>query len=168
MKHAIIALIILMASVATAQQPPLASPLLDHLSGHWVLRGSIAGKPTTHDVDAEWIIQHHYLRLHEVSRERDAKGQPKYEAMIFVGWIDTAKTYTCVWLDVYGGSSIQSIGAAELRENELPFIFKDEKGEISFRNDWVYDPKAKSWAWQMDNVENGVNKPFGRVTLTRK
>ena len=74
---------VLASLAAAAQQPTLASPLLDHLAGHWVLRGTIAGKPTTHDVDAEWVIQHQYLRLHEVSQEQNAKRQPQYEAMIF-------------------------------------------------------------------------------------
>ncbi len=83
---------ILLTATAAAQQPPLSSPLLDHLLGHWVLRGEIAGKQTTHDVDADWVIQHHYLRLHEVSREKDAKGQPQYEATVFIGQSNTSST----------------------------------------------------------------------------
>jgi len=55
-----------------------------------------------------------------------------------------------------------------LQENALPFVFKDEKGESTFSNDFIYDPKADSWEWRMDNVEKGVAKPFGRVKLTRK
>jgi len=155
-------------TAATAQQPPVASPLLDHLTGHWVLRGTIAGKQTTHDVDAEWVVQHHYVRISEVSREKDAKGQPKYEAMVLVGWSDTAKAYTCVWQDVFGGASIETIGVAEPSENKLPFVFKNEKGEVSFHNDFVYDPAAKAWEWRMDNIDKGVAKPFGRVNLTRE
>ena len=97
MKSTIAIFALVLASLSAAgQQPTLASPLLDHLAGHWVLRGNIAGKQTTHDVDAEWVIQHQYLRLHEVSQEQDAKGQPQYEAMIFNGWNQTPKTYTCV------------------------------------------------------------------------
>jgi hypothetical protein len=169
MKPKIAALAILLVSaLAAAQQAPVTSPLLDHITGHWVLRGTIKGKPTTHEVDAEWVIQHHYVRLHEVSADKDATGQPQYEAMIFIGQIDTPKTYTCVWLDLYGGTNITSIGVAEPRENELPFIFKDEKGEVSFSNDFVYDPATGAWEWRMDNVEKGVAKPFGRVKLTRQ
>jgi len=159
---------VLASLAAAAQQPTLASPLLDHLAGHWVLRGTIAGKPTTHDVDAEWVIQHQYLRLHEVSQEQNANRQPQYEAMIFIGWNQTPKTYTCVWLDVYGGASIASLGIAEPSDNQLPFIFKDEKGEVSFHNDFVYNPTTDTWEWRMDNIDKGVAKPFGRVKLTRK
>ncbi|MGA8273909.1 MAG: hypothetical protein WB919_20265 [Candidatus Sulfotelmatobacter sp.] len=169
MKRKIAVFAVLLASiVAAAQQAPVASPLLDHLTGHWVLRGAIAGKQTTHDVDAEWVIQHHYLRLHEVSREKDVKGHPQYEAIVFIGRIDTPKTYTCVWLDIFGGASIASIGVAEPTENELPFIFKDEKGEVSLTNDFVYDPTRSAWEWRIDNVAKGVAKPFARVKLTRR
>ena len=38
---------------------------------------------------------------------------------------------------------------------------------IDFSNDFVYNPKADSWKWVMDNVENGTHKAFGRVKLTR-
>jgi hypothetical protein len=169
MKNKIAVFAILLASAtAAAQQAPVASPLLDHLTGHWVLRGEIAGKPTTHDVDAEWVLQHHYVRIHEVSRDKDAKGQPQYEAMVFVGLSDTPKAYTCVWLDLYGGTSIESIGVAEPTENKLPFAFKNEKNEVSFRNDFIYDPATGGWQWRMDNVEKDVAKPFGRVKLTRQ
>lgn len=168
MKRKLAILTLLLAGVAAAQQAPVSSPILDRLAGHWILRGTIAGKQTTHDIDGEWVIEHHYLQLHEVSREKDAKGQSLYEAMIFVGVIDTPKTYTCVWLDVYGGSSIVSIGVAEPAENKLPFVFKDEKGEVTFHNDFVYNPAADAWEWHMDNIEKGAAKPFGRVTLTRK
>ena len=169
MKSKIAAFAILAASVAArAQQASVVAPLLDHLAGRWVLGGEIAGKQTTHDVEAEWVLEHHYLRIHETSREKDAKGQPQYEAMVFVGQSNTAKAYTCVWLDVFGGSSIESIGVAEPKDNTLPFVFKNEKDEVSFRNEFVYNPNADTWEWNMDNVSNGVAKPFGRVTLARR
>ena len=169
MKNLIAVITVLLTStIAVAQQPPLTSPILEHLTGHWILRGEIAGKQTTHDVDAEWVIQHHYVQIHEVSRDKDAKGQPHYEALILVGFRDATKTYTCVWLDLYGGAAIESIGVAEPSENQLPFVFKDEKGEVSFRNDFVYEPAANTWEWRMDNVDKGMAKPFGRVKLTRQ
>jgi len=168
MKFPIALIAMILTSAALAQQAPVSAPLLDHLTGHWVLRGEISGKQTTHDVDAEWVIQHHYVRIHEVSRDKDAKGQPQYEAMVFLGRINPSNVFTAVWLDVYGGTSIESIGVAEPKENILPFIFKDEKGAVSFHNDFVYDPTADAWEWRMDNVKNGVSTPFGRVKLTRQ
>ena len=61
---------------ARAQQPAFQDALLDRLAGRWVLTGTIAGKPTTHDVVAEWVMEDQYLRIHEVSRELNPKSEP--------------------------------------------------------------------------------------------
>jgi hypothetical protein len=160
-------LILCSATVSVAQQPPVNAPLLDHLVGKWVLRGTIAGQETTHDVSAEWVLEHHYLVIHEVSRQMNGKGEPQYQATIYIGWNEATKEHACIWLDVFGGLTTASIGVASPKENELLFVFKDEKGEVDFKNDFVYDPKASTWEWRMDNIANGVAKPFGRVRLSR-
>lgn len=168
-KKAFLLLVTFLSSLALAQQtPPVSSPLLDHLAGHWILQGAIAGQPVTHDIDAEWVLEHHYLRLHEVSREKTDKGEPLYEAFIFIAWNDPPKQYSCAWLDVYGGFSPVSVGVAAVKDSDIPFVFKNETGEVVFNNDFVYDAKTDSWQWIMDNVDKGVIKPFGRPKLVRK
>ena len=159
---------IMLSLAAAAQQAPVKSPLLDHLAGHWVMRGTVSGRKTVHDVSAQWVLGHHYLQIHEIAREKDSRGQPQYEATVYVGWNEQPKQYACVWLDVYGGASPASIGLATPGENNLPFVFKDEKGEITFRNEFIYDPKADSWEWRLDNVQQRVPKPFARFKLTRQ
>src|SRR5580658_7706282 len=62
---------------------PIAESLLNHMIGKWVLQGQIDGKETSHDIDAEWVLNHEYVRLHELSRERNANGEPAYEAIVF-------------------------------------------------------------------------------------
>ena len=169
MRNALLRCTLLLAALPLlAQQPPVKSPLLDHLAGKWVLQGTMASRPTVHDVDAEWVLDHHYLRIHEVSREKDAKGQPQYEAMVYVAWNERSKQYACAWLDVYGGFSAESVGVASPAENRLPFVFKDEKGEVSFTNEFIYTPSTDSWEWKLDNVDEGTAIPFGRVKLARK
>lgn len=167
-KNLVLVLALIAVSITLAQQPPVSSPLLDHLAGRWLMEGTIAGQPTKHHIDAQWVLDHHYLRIHEVSEERSAKGQPQYEAMIFIAWNDQPKHYSCAWLDVYGGFSVGSIGVAPPSENELAFVFKNDKGEPDFSNDFVYDPKTDTWSDVLDNIVNGARKPFGRVKLTRR
>ncbi len=157
-----------MSVAAIAQQKPVNSPLLDHLAGSWVMRGTIAGQKTTHDVNAQWVLGHHYLQIHEVSREKDGKGQPQYEATIFVGMNDKPQQYSCLWLDGFWHIAPGAIGVAAAQESQIPFVWKDEKGKPSFTNDFIYHPESDTWEWRMDNVEKGVAKPFGRVTLTHK
>ncbi len=60
-------------------------PLLDRMVGRWVMRGTIARRSVVHDVEATWVLAHHYIRIHEVSREKNTEGQPEYESMVFIG-----------------------------------------------------------------------------------
>ena len=131
------------------------------------MEGTLAGKQTKHDIDAQWVLDHHYLRIHEVSQEKKADGKPQYEAMIFIAWNEKPEHYSCAWLDVYGGFSVASIGIAPPSENELAFTFKNEKGEPDFSNKFVYDSKTDTWSDVLDNIVDGAKKPFGRVKLTR-
>jgi hypothetical protein len=114
------------------------------------------------------VLQHHYLRFHEVSRQKNDKGEAQYEATVFIGWNEKTKQYGCAWLDVYGGLTSESIGLATSKENELAFVFIDEHGETSFTNTFVYDPKTNSWENRLDNVVKGEADPFARFKLTRQ
>src|SRR5436853_3056060 len=91
-----VALVAAVAPVTVlAQQPTLQDPLLDHMVGAWVLTGTIAKQPTTHDVEARWVLNHQFIQVHEVSRERDPKDRTKaqYEALVLIGWDEKQKQY---------------------------------------------------------------------------
>ncbi len=167
MKRLFLVATVFSALMAVAQQAPVNSPLLEHLAGKWVMQGTVGKQATTHDVDAEWVLQHHYLRFHEVSREKNDKGQPQYEATVFIAWNAKTRQYACVWLDVYGGATSESIGLAAPKENELAFVFTDEHGDTSFTNTFIYDPKTNTWDNRLDNVVKGAPKPFARFSLTK-
>ncbi len=168
MKKLVFVATILVALTAMTQEPPVNSPLLDHLAGKWLLQGTVGKQSVTHDFDAEWVLQHHYLRFHEVSREKNDKGEPQYEATVFIGWNEKTKRYGCAWMDVYGGLTSESIGVATPRENELAFVFTDEHGETTFTNTFTYDPKTNTWDNRLDNVVKGAAKPFARFSLTKQ
>lgn len=148
------------------QQPPFQDPLVDHLVGHWTLAGTIAHKQTAHDVVAEWVMGHQYLRIHEVSRELKADGEPAYEATVFIGWNADPNEYGCVWLDRYGGLSTVSIGTAKRSESQIPFVFHELDGG-SFHTTFSYHRENDTWDWNLDSETNGKLDPFARVTLTR-
>ena len=159
---------IFLAWIATAQQAPTHSPLLDHLAGKWLMEGTVGKQQVTHELDAEWVLQHHYLRFHEVSQDKNDKGEPQYDATVFIGWNEKTKQYACVWLDVYGGLTSESIGVATPKENELDFVFTNERGEKSFTNSFIYDPKTNTWENRLDNVVKGEVKPFARFKLRKE
>ncbi len=155
------------AASAIAQTSASDDLWLSRMVGHWVLEGRIAGQETIHDVDGEWVLNRLYVRLHEVSREKDARGQPVYEAIIYVTRDATQGEYAVLWLDntASGAFAAEGTGHAKPKGESLPFVFKDSQGTISFINTFAYDPTGRTWSWSMDNVEKGVPKPFGRVKL---
>jgi hypothetical protein len=156
---------VLLALPAAAQK----KSLLEHMVGHWVLQGTIAGKATTHDVDMDWVLNREYVRIHEVSREKDAEGRPAYEAFVFIGKDTDSEACTCLWLDNTGGGglSAQGLGHGTPTGTSIPFVFRVKEGQ-AFHNTFTYDAAADSWRWFLDNDENGKMTPFARVTLTRK
>jgi hypothetical protein len=160
----------LFAGSVIGQPDPVNDPFLDRLAGTWILRGTISGKDTTHDVVAEWILAHEYLRIHERSREKDGKGQARYEAIVLIGWDATTAEYQCLWLDSTGGGglSAQAIARGKRSGDTIPFLFREPDGSVSFNNTFSYDKGSDSWAWHMDNVQNDKPVPFGRVRLTRQ
>jgi hypothetical protein len=165
----------LIAALSVLSEPAFADStnqsdrLLDRLVGRWVLSGTIAGKKTMHDVSAEWVLNHGYVRLHEVAREKDLAGAAAYEAIVFISHDPSSGDYSCLWLDSTAswGLSAEAIGRAKANANSIPFVFKDPDGHVSFENTFSYNPAADTWGWSMDNIRNGKHEPFGRVTLVK-
>jgi hypothetical protein len=168
---AVLALLLLTSFSASAQDPTRRDPLLDRLAGSWVLQGAIAGRETTHDIESEWVLNHEYLRLHETSREKNAQGQPAYEAIVFIEWDGSASEYKCLWLDSTGGGGLSAPIALGKRGNdEIAFLFrdKDKNKDSGVRTRFVYNKRDDTWNWLIDNEDAGKLTPFARVKLTRK
>jgi hypothetical protein len=165
----IFALIVLVSFSALAQQSTFQDPLLDQMIGKWVLQGTIDGKATTHDIVAEWVLGHEYVRLHEVSREKDAKSQAAYEAIVFIGWDQPSSQYACLWLDTTGGGGLtgQAIGHAKRDGDKIAFLFKGADGSL-FHTTFAYSQSTDTWQWLMDGEAGGKLQPFARVKLTRR
>ncbi len=177
-KHlAILALLFLASSSASAQVSAPKDPLLDRLSGTWILQGTIAGHETTHDIESEWVLNHEYLRIHETSREKNAQGQPAYEAIILIEWDELSNQYKCLWLDSTGGGGLSAPIALGKRGNdEITFFFvekdidkdKDKEKDSGVHTTFGYSKATDTWNWLIDNVEAGKRTPFARVKLSRK
>jgi hypothetical protein len=150
-----------------AQQATFQDSLLDHLTGKWVLTGKIGGKPTTHDVSAAWVLNHQYVELQEVSREKNKKGEPYYTAHVYIGWDQPTAQYVCVWLDDYGDISTQSLGHARRAGDSIAFVFRDTGDPGKFHTTFAYDVRRDGWTMNMDNESNGKLSPFARTVLTR-
>jgi hypothetical protein len=161
-------LILAFAVLLPAVQPDPHHELLDKMTGHWVLSGTIAKQQTTHDVEAVWILEKGYVQIREVSREKTADGKPQYEALIHVVWDPKAGEYAVLWLDTTGVANFppEGIGHARPARDAMKFIFKDPNGGVE--TTFVYDRAKDQWTWDIDNESKGKLTPFARVTLTRK
>ena len=163
-------LLFLVVGACHAQGPAMNSTLelLDHLAGQWVLQGTIGGKQTTHDVRVDWVLKREYLRLHEVSREKDAKGDPAYEAIVFVSWEPTTQEYACLWLDSTAGGGLSGKGIAHGKKSgdSIPFLFTISSSD-AIHNTFVYDRAVDTWKWLIDNESNGKSERFADVRLSR-
>jgi hypothetical protein len=161
--------LVLLSLPAAAQAPAFQDPFLDHMVGKWVLHGTIAEGETTHDVVAEWVLGHQYVRLHEVSREKDSQGQPAYEAIVFIGQDPAPKgRYACLWLDGTGGGGLSAtaIGHGRMGADRIAFLFKGGDGSL-FHTTFVYGKDDDTWRWIMDGESGGKLHPFARLKLTR-
>jgi hypothetical protein len=166
---AIAAWLLVISFSASAQEPTRKDPLLDRLTGSWILQGTIAGHETTHDIESEWVLSHEYLRLHETSREKNTQGQPAYEAIIFIEWDESSNAYRCLWLDSTAGGGLSAPIAQGKRGNdEIAFLFRGNDKDSGVRTTFVYSKGADIWNWLIDNESGGKLTSFARVKLTRK
>lgn len=163
------ALSIFLAFFAVAQGADVQDSFLDRMVGKWVLEGMIAGKKTTHDIAAEWVLGHQYLRIQEVSREKNAKNQPAYEATVLIGLDPQTKEYRCLWLDNTGpwDFTAEGIGRAKRGGDSVTFRFGSSDSS-SINTTFTYDRSSGAWRWSIDNETGGKVRAFARVRLTRK
>jgi hypothetical protein len=162
----------LIGAAGSAAWPQTSKPstdLLEHLIGRWSLEGAIAGKTTTHDVVASSVLNGQYVQLHEISREKDAKGRPAYEALVYLTWEQDRGEYSCLWLDTTSNSGLSNgiIGRAGPSGDELRLLFKYPDG-TTFHTTFAYARTANTWRWILDGEEKGRLVPFARMTMRRR
>lgn len=168
-------LLALVWPVATCgQEPEKAKPdpiaMMDKMVGDWVMTGTIGQDEVTHDVDVDWVLKRQYIRIHEVSREKDAQGERAYEAIIYLVWDEENREYAMMWLDNTAPTNFaeEGVGHAKLNGNRLPFVWESEGGG-GIRNTFQYWPEKDMWSWSIDNVaKDGTVSSFAKLELKRK
>jgi hypothetical protein len=143
--------------------------LLTLLTGKWVLKGTIAGQQTTHDIQCDWVLGHQYIQFSEVSREKDNNGNPSYEAKVFITWNKTSKLFDCLWLDNTGNEGLKdgAVGHSAYLSNRLEFIFSIADGSHFFTT-FNYDKSTGQWQLLMDGEAKGRKEPFARLSMERE
>ena len=165
----ILALIAIAAFSTSAQQPPRQDPLLDHMTGNWILQGTISGHETTHDIEADWVLQ---PRVHSnprnLAREECTRPARHMKRSSLSAGTQQSSQYTCLWLDTTGGNGLSGdgIGHGKRSGDEIAFFFESKDG--NFHTTFAYSKSTDTWQWIMDNEIGGKLSPFARLKLTRK
>lgn len=160
------------APTASAQSPATTAPpaLMDEMTGHWVMTGTIGKAQVTHDVDVDWVLNRQYIRIHEMSRDAAPRGETGYEAWIYLVWDAKHREYAVMWLDNTAATNFapEGVGHATPDGDRIPIVWKDADGG-GIRTTFAFDRAKDVWAWTIDNVNKaGASSSFARVTLARK
>jgi len=144
--------------------------LMEKMTGKWIMRGTINDEKVTHDVTVDRILNRQYIRIHEVSREKDASGKPAYEAWIHIAWDKANQEFVVMWLDNTGVTNFPAngVGHGKPAGDRIPFIWKLADGS-GIHNTFAYERASNTWSWKIDNLDkSGKSSPFAKVTLKRK
>ena len=103
---------ITVATLVAGPTPELKDPFLDNFVGDWsVARKMSNGRTIESTVRGEWVLKHQFIQLHYGAGE---KGQ-EYEALVFIGFDDVAKSYVCHWVDIFGATTLESVTGSLIR-----------------------------------------------------
>lgn len=136
--------------------------LLDNLAGRWKLTRVMRGRTVENAVEADWVLNHQFLRLHM----KDAADPPQYEAMVFIGYDNTSDRYLAHWLDVFGGRFSEALGYGRRSGNSIELVFEYPDGP--FHNTFSWDPAGKTWTFLMTQKDaSGKWVTFAQDRLRR-
>ena len=150
----VFSLLLLLPLMTFAQSKPLDGPnqlfhddLLDNLQGRWTLKGTIAGHPGDADLDAAWVLNHQFLKVHEKGTA-SIPGRPPYEAEVYIGYDNASERYVAHWIDIYGGRFSETLGYGTRSDNSIKFIFEYPDGP--FHNTFTWNSESKTWRFLLE------------------
>jgi hypothetical protein len=140
--------------------------LLDHLAGNWTLAGKVVGRPVDQTVDADWVLNHQFLRIHEQDTNPSKNGTVPCEAIIMVGFDNTSERYVAHWTDVYGGRFSETLGFGTRVGDEIRFVFEYPDGPFHTTFRWL--PDSHQWKWLLQSKHKSRQwTNFADMTLSR-
>jgi len=149
------------AEGAERSKEGLRDPFLENLSGKWDLTRRIRGREERNAVDAEWVLDHQFLRLHMI----DAARPPAYEALVMIGYDDGSQRYVAQWCDTWGGK-FSAIGYGKRSGNSIELRFEFSDGP--FYNTFTWHPETRGWICRLENVDkDGKRVLFAEDSLRR-
>ena len=160
-------LITVALAVASVAQAPAEwrDDLVDHMTGSWKMEGQVMGRDAHHEVEAEWVLNHQFLRIHEKTTSSAPAAEHKYEATWFLGYDPISERYVLHLLDVFGARFSETLGYGARDGNAIRFIFEYPDGP--FHTTFRWSPEKDSWEWLMEQKDkDGKWTSFADLKLT--
>ncbi len=152
---------------AASQRPvEWREDLVDRLAGTWIVLGTVLGREAHHNVRAEWVLNHQFLRIQEKTATSAPADERPYDAIWFLGYDPIKARYILHLLDTFGGRYSETLGYGIREGNEIRFAFEYPDGP--FRNTYRWNSRDGTWQWYMEQKDKGgVWAPFADLKLTR-
>jgi hypothetical protein len=159
-------IVLFVVSIATAQAPPAwHDDLVDRMAGTWKMEGQVTGHPAHHEVQAEWVLNHQFLRIHEKTAGDAPAAERRYEATWFLGYDSVSERYVLHLFDVFGTRFSETLGYGSRDGDRIRFVFEYPDGP--FHTDFRWLAEKKSWQWVMEQKnKDGKWTPFADLLLT--
>jgi len=160
-------LLALVPAFSLAQEPAEHhDDLLVHLAGTWKVEGNVVGREAHHEIRAEWVLNHQFLRLHEKTSAGASASEDPYEAIWFLGYDAISERYVLHLFDVFGTRFSETLGYGTRDANQIRFVFEYPDGP--FHTTYTWNPDKGTWQWQMEQKDKtGKWTPFADLKLTR-
>ena len=140
--------------------------LVDHMVGRWELQGQVMGRAAHHEVQAEWTLNHLFLRIYEKTATGAPASERRYEAIWFLGYDPVSERYVLHLLDVFGGRFSETLGYGTREGNAIRFVFEYPDGPFHTTYRWNSD--NDTWQWLMEQKDkDGKWTNFAGLKLTR-
>jgi hypothetical protein len=158
----------LLLSVPIAAQAPAAwqDDLVRHLAGSWKLEGDVMGNAAHHDVQADWVLNHQFLRIQEKTAANAPATESRYDSIWYLGYDSISERYVLHLMDTFGARFSETLGYGTRDGNQIRFVFEYPDGP--FHNTYRWNAKENSWQWLMEQKnKDGKWVPFANLKLTR-
>jgi hypothetical protein len=141
-------------------------PLVDRMAGTWKLEGQVMGHEAHHEVRADWVLNHQFLRIQEKTGVSAPNTERPYEAFWFLGYDQVSERYVLHLMDIFGARFSESLGYGTREGNQIHFVFEYADGP--FHTTYRWNPETDTWEWLMEQKDkNGKWVLFADLKLTR-
>jgi hypothetical protein len=160
------AIVLLPVSLAAQAATEWQDPLVDRMAGTWKLEGQVVGRVAHHEVHADWVLNHQFLRIQEKTSASAPNTERPYEAFWFLGYDPISERYVLHLMDVFGARYSETLGYGTREGNQIRFVFEYSDGP--FHTTYLWNPEKDTWQWLMEQKDkNGKWVPFADLKLTR-